>query len=533
MKKVVKVSIGNIAFTIEEDGYLVLKGYLEELNDHYRAKQNGNEIIEGIEERMSELFIEKAGKDAMVTLPVVKEVIGILGRPDDIDQEADSATGSYSSASAQQSSAPKRVYRDPDHKMIGGVCSGLASYFNIDIAIVRIIFLVLLFFSAIPHLIIPPFVNLHFFGGSFITIVYIILWIAIPEAKTMEQKFAMRGQKPDLSNIQRNVENGMNNMGRNIRSAGRNSAPVLNDFFRVIVKIIAIFFIIFSVSGILMLSFMFLGAEIFKGFIPLDILDYVQLGINSTIWLKISALAFFFLPLIGMLYGGIQMLFDFKKSKFRPGLIIVILWIISGFAAATLSVKAARPYFQQGREVSDVPMLSKSDTIYIKLASATAMPQTKVMMEGDESDMTLFWVDESGADRKFVAFPKVRIVRQSGDEARFLNLRTQAFAYTSGEAMIKAQKNLPAFELTDSLLTIHPDVYNKTNKWDGTNKTIALYIPDSVKVIVQEPLKFAFDTNMRIHSGWDWCWGNEDDWNMNHRRNWNWNRGWYHDSDND
>ena len=185
MKKVVKVSIGNIAFTIEEDGYLVLKGYLEELNDHYRAKQNGNEIIEGIEERMSELFIEKAGKDAMVTLPVVKEVIGILGRPDDIDQEADSATGSYSSASAQQSSAPKRVYRDPDHKMIGGVCSGLASYFNIDIAIVRIIFLVLLFFSAIPHLIIPPFVNLHFFGGSFITIVYIILWIAIPEAKTM------------------------------------------------------------------------------------------------------------------------------------------------------------------------------------------------------------------------------------------------------------------------------------------------------------------------------------------------------------
>jgi len=205
MKKVVKVSIGNIAFTIEEDGYLVLKGYLEELNDHYRAKQNGNEIIEGIEERMSELFIEKAGKDAMVTLPVVKEVIGILGRPDDIDQEADSATGSYSSASAQQSSAPKRVYRDPDHKMIGGVCSGLASYFNIDIAIVRIIFLVLLFFSAIPHLIIPPFVNLHFFGGSFITIVYIILWIAIPEAKTMEQKFAMRGQKPDLSNIQRNL----------------------------------------------------------------------------------------------------------------------------------------------------------------------------------------------------------------------------------------------------------------------------------------------------------------------------------------
>ena len=145
--------------------------------------------------------------------------------------------------------------------------------------------------------------------------------------------------------------------------------------------------------------------------------------------------------------------------------------------------------------------------------------------------MTLFWVDESGTDRKFVAFPKVRIVRQGSDQARTLNLRTQAFSYTSGEAMIKAQKNLPAFELTDSLLTIHPDVYNKTNKWDGTNKTIALYIPDSVKVIVQEPLKFAFDANMRIHSGWDWCWGDEEDWNRNHSRRWN--RGWYYDFDND
>ena len=329
----------------------------------------------------------------------------------------------------------------------------------------------------------------------------------------MEHKYAMRGQKPDLSNIQRNVERGMNNMGHNIRSAGRNSAPVINDIFKVFVKIIAIF----SVSGILSLSFIFLGAEIFKGFVPLNIIDYVQLGINNTIWLKVFTMAFLLLPLIGMLYGGIQMLFDFKKPKFRPGLIIVILWVVSGFAAATLSVKAARPYFQQGRDTSEVPILTKSDTIYIKLASTTAMPQTRVMMEGDESDMTLLWMDESGTDRSFVAFPKIRIVRQSADEARSLNLRTQAFSYTSGEAILKAQKNLPAYELTDSLLTIHPDVYNKTNKWDGTSKVIALYIPDSVKVIVQEPIKFAFDSNMRIHSGWNWCWDDNDNWN-NRRR---------------
>lgn len=533
MKKVVKVSVGNIAFTIEEDGYLVLKGYLEELNDHYRAKQNGNEIIDGIEERMAELFTEKAGKDAMITLPVVKDVIAILGRPDDIDDEAGQTSGSYTSTASYSGTAPKRVYRNPDNKIIGGVCSGLAAYFNIDVAIVRAIFLVLLFISAIPSLIIPLFMHPHFFGGSFIFVVYIILWIVIPEARTVEQKYAMRGQKPDLSHIQRNVERGINNVGRNVRRAGRNSAPAINEIGKVISKIFAVFFIMISVSGILFFSFLFLGAEIFKGFMPIEILNYIQLGLNDTLWLKICTLAFFFLPLVGMLYAGIQILFEFKRPRIRPGLIIFILWVISGFASATLIVKAARPYFQEGREITEVPMASLSDTIYVKLASASTMPETKIIMEGDESEFVLFWVDDNGKDHKFVTFPKVRIVRQSDSMPRFLKLRTQTFSYTSGEAMIKAQKNLPVFELTDSLLTIHADVYDKTNKWDGTNKTITLYVPDNVKVLVQEPLKFGFEGNQSIHGDWDmnWCWGrfeSDNDWN----RRWNskWERRW---NDND
>ena len=92
--------------------------------------------------------------------------------------------------------------------------------------------------------------------------------------------------------------------------------------------------------------------------------------------------------------------------------------------------------------------------------------------------------------------------------------------------MIKAQKNLPAFELTDSLLTIQCDVYDKVNKWDGTNKVISIYVPDSVKVIVQEPVKFAFDANMRIHSGWDWCFDDFDNDRWERRWERKWNRRW-------
>lgn len=518
MKKVIKVSLGKIAFTIEEDGYLVLKGYLEELNDHYRGKQNGNEIIEGIEERMAELFIEKAGAGSIVTINVINEVVRILGRPDVIDEESNEE--SYVRTSSAAPRADRKLYRDPDHKMIGGVCSGLAAYFNIEIAIVRVIFLVLLFISWAPHIFFP-FTGI---GGSFILLAYIVMWIAIPEARTVKQKFAMRGEKPDLSNIQRNVERGAARVGRDINRAGRRAAPAVNEVFRVISKIVAVFLVLFSLGGILLFSFLLMGVEIFHGFIPIDVLDYVKLGLTDTLWLKISSLAFFFLPLVGMLYGGIQILFEFRNPRFRPGLIIFILWVIAGFASVTLLVKSSQPYWEDAREVSEVPVISQSDTIYVKFASTNTLPDTNVIMEGDESEMVLFWMDDAAKDKKFISFPKVRIVRQSSDEPRKLRLRTQAFSATSGEAMIKAQKNLPAFELTDSLLTIQCDVYDKVNKWDGTNKVISIYVPDSVKVIVQEPVKFAFDSNMRIHSGWDWCF-DDDEWDRRWERKWNrrWN----------
>jgi len=499
MKKVVKVSIGNLAFTIDEDGYELLKAYLGELNAHYRSKQNGDEIIEGIEERMAELFLEKSGKDSVVSMEVVKDVINILGRPEIIDEE----TGTSEFETNQEKGTrltPKRLYRDPDHKVLGGVCSGLATYLNLDRILVRIIFFLLfLGFSS---------VGFHHGSGSLIVLMYIVLWIVIPEARTVEQRCAMHGESPDLSHIQKRVEDGANQVGSGLRRVGSQGGAIVNSIFSVILKVIAVFLVIFSVSGILFLSFLLLGAEIFQGVIPFDIFDYVQIGFQNPIWLKVSFLLVMFLPLVGMLYGGIQILFGFKSPRLRPGLIIFILWIISGIVFTILVTKASRPYWNERREISEVPMLSKSDTIYIKFSSVTTMPKSRVLMEGDEYGLTLFWVDDAGKERKFVAFPKVRIVRQSEEEGRLLSLRTQAFSYTGGDAMVKAQNNPPVYELTDSLLTIHSDVYDKTNKWDGTNKTISLYIPEGVKVIVQEPLKFGFDAHMRIHEKWDWYWDN-------------------------
>ncbi|MDZ4059259.1 MAG: PspC domain-containing protein, partial [Bacteroidales bacterium] len=141
MKKVVKVSIGNLAFTVEEEGFLLIKGYLDELHDYYDSNVNGDEIIEGIEERMAELFTEKSGFGSVVTTDVIRDVITILGRPDVIVEEQ-SEYRSDSSGGTRRA-VPKRLYRNPENKVLGGVCSGLAAYTSMDVSLIRILCVIL------------------------------------------------------------------------------------------------------------------------------------------------------------------------------------------------------------------------------------------------------------------------------------------------------------------------------------------------------------------------------------------------------
>lgn len=500
MKKVVKVSIGNLAFTIEEEGFLLIKGYLDELHDHYDKKENGQEIIEGIEERMAELFVEKCGPGNVVTAAVIKEVIVILGRPDVIDEDQADLGGT--SSFANRGRIPKKLFRNPDNKVLGGVCSGLAAYTSIDTTLVRVLFVILFLGFSI--------LGIHFGGGGFMIFAYIIMWIAIPEARTVEQRCAMYGEPMDLTNFQRQMEMGFNQAKRGIRRAGREGSDAMSAVGRVLSKIVSVFLILFSLGGLIVLSFLFLGIEIFKDVVPIDFLDYIQLGLSNPLYLKISFLGIVFLPLIGMLYGGIQLLFGFKSRGFRPGLIIFILWILSIFSFGILATKASRPFWSEARYEQEVPITNQYDTLYVKFESSSSVPDSKVMLDAGYSDYALFWMEGERKEQKIVAFPKLRIVKQSKEEGYVVKYRTDALSYTYTEALAKAQKNLPSFEITDSLITIKSNVYSKQNKFDATFRQVFLYIPDGVKVIVTDPVPHDFESQTRR----DWIFDCDHDWDF-------------------
>lgn len=188
MKKTLNINIKGIIFHLDEDAYTKLNSYLEEIKAHFRNKKGQEEIINDIENRIVELFQQKLNdKKQVIVIDDVEEVIGIMGHPADFDEDSEEDQVSYLIQKGK-----KRLFRNIDDRMLGGVCSGLGAYFNIDATWVRIAFLLALFLA----------------GGS--GLVYIVLWIVIPPARTVSEKLEMQGDPVTISNIEKAFKEEMN-----------------------------------------------------------------------------------------------------------------------------------------------------------------------------------------------------------------------------------------------------------------------------------------------------------------------------------
>jgi phage shock protein PspC (stress-responsive transcriptional regulator) len=195
MKITVSVNLGGYSFNIDEDAYAELKRYLKNLELHFAGEESSTEILSDIETRMAELFrVRITGYKQVITIGDVKEVIAILGTPEDIsDNESKSAQDKFSSQGYH------RMYRDPDHRIIGGVCAGMGAYWNTDPVILRVIFVALIL------------------AGGLGVLVYLILYIVLPEAKTTAQKIEMKGEPVNIHNIKESVKKEFENVRKNMK----------------------------------------------------------------------------------------------------------------------------------------------------------------------------------------------------------------------------------------------------------------------------------------------------------------------------
>lgn len=178
MKKTLTINVAGLVFNIDDDAYYRLNDYLEKIRTYFSEEKEVDDIMHDIEIRVAELLGERiTSTKQVVTIQDIEEIIKIMGEPHEFGDPDKERKRSYYRTST------KRVYRDPDNCVLGGVCSGLGAYMGVDPIIVRIIFIVI------------------FFGFGAGLLIYIILWIIIPEAKTTAQKLEMRGDPVNVNNI--------------------------------------------------------------------------------------------------------------------------------------------------------------------------------------------------------------------------------------------------------------------------------------------------------------------------------------------
>ena len=183
MKKVLNISLGSRSFAIEEDAYKRLSEYLGHFRTRLAASATGEnaEVMEDLETRISELFLQELGDESrVVSIALVERVTSQLGMPDGGPEKPKAAEDGEPEPEA---TLRKKIYRDYDNKRIAGVCAGLAIYLDIDVVLARVLMLVALL------------------AGTAGFWLYVICWIAIPKAVTPTQKCEMHGVPVTAENI--------------------------------------------------------------------------------------------------------------------------------------------------------------------------------------------------------------------------------------------------------------------------------------------------------------------------------------------
>ena len=328
MESIVNISLaGSYIFPIESNACRVLQEYLETLQDRVKEGEEGKEILQSIEERIVELFSEYTQEKTPVTLATVQKVIQTIGSPDDIFQD-EKSTGANNRTARTEPMYRARLYRDPDKRVLGGVCAGLAARLNLPPWLVRILFLVFAFFYGITILI------------------YIVLWIAIPKARTPLQKMELHQEPITFSTIEGSVrkeyqamrENRNTKEGNGIGNFFSSLAVLLGSIALAILKysiyVVGGLLIVGSIVSVLALAiglitgWAFIGSECAWGhFLHRDIIFSALITQNGSLSPILFFSALLFLLLLAF-FLGIYCLIK-RKIFLKISAITFVLWLLS------------------------------------------------------------------------------------------------------------------------------------------------------------------------------------------------------------
>lgn len=496
MNKTVNINLANTLFHIDDDAYNKLRRYLESIKRSFSGTKGSDEIIADIEARIAELFLEKMESDRQVITHLeVDQVIDVMGQPEDYMVDEDIFGDEPKKAQSEPGPKSKKLYRDIDHKYIGGVCSGLEHYLGIDSLWIRIIFLI----SAV-------------FTSGFGLIAYILLWILVPEAATTAQKLDMRGEPVNISNIERKVKEGFDDVANKVKSVdyekvGHKVKSSSETFFdalgnlilillKVIGKFIGILLIIIAASSLIALFFGLFTVGVFDA-VSFPGVDFYEI-VNTTgapVWV-VTLLLFLALgiPFFFLLYLGLKILVNNLKSigsiaKFS----LLGLWLLSIGLLFVLGVRQAAEFSNTGsiHEEFVMPQGGPGDTLVIKMREHRFDPNRENLGMGG---MNLVY-DQS--DRKLLLSEEVSLrMRKSNTDKVALSIRKEADGHSIPAARERA-KNIDF----GHAFTAHEIILDQYLTTEASNKVRSQEVTATIDIPQGRMVRFEESTRYHIGGG--------------------------------
>lgn len=571
MKKVININFQGTIIPIEESSYELLKQYIESLRRYFAQEEGSNEIVNDIESRISELFNQrlKAGSTC-ITDEDVQAIIKSIGRPEDLEENELSGETEGPAAEKKEQKEDdfgynfhnyrnKTLFRDENNKVLGGVCSGIAAYFNIDPVIVRVLF-ILFGFTGVGFLLylilwifVPGSISLRNgvrkrmyrnpdekiiggvcsgFGTYFninpwifrvifllplfslvsgswfgvfgfspgFLIVYIILWLVIPEAHTTSEKLEMKGEKVDLNSIKNSVLQEMKDVGERVGKMGKEAGSVaaekgsqigrdihqasmrtstkLGDIILTLIKIF-LYFILGCIALSLILA-LFAGAVVAIGLFPLK--DFVLNDGWQTVYAWGTLIFFVAVPVIGIITLIIRRIARVKGKNNFMGWAFGGLWVI-GWVSLMLLLSSVTRDFKSISSMDEVPYSLSNPGV----SSILIKPiQHEKYRRNSWFKLEPFATYGIGNDTALIGNVNLRIKKSDTDSfkvtvMKFANGNTRRDADTLAALISFSLVQQDSVLLMDKGITI-----NTTDKFRNQQVEVTIYVPVGHKIKIDK-----------------------------------------------
>lgn len=503
MKKTVKVNIGGFSYNIDEDAYNALRVYLDDIKVRLGNGNEAAETIKDIEERISELISAKIPEEGVVSLQLVEEIIAQIGKPEDIGGNAEF------SQKPSGNKTLRRLYRNPEGAIVGGVCSGLSEYFGVDPIVFRLLFVLL------------------FFLKGFGLILYLVLWIATPKAVTPKQKLEMKGEPVTFSNIEKTLKDEMNSVSSNLKNAEpKNFFEKLMSFIGQIalfcLKALLVFFKVLAIMiGVIIIASMlfvflvligifFFGSFMMSWFAPeiggFSLNEFItsMFDISSSIWVTVPIFLIIAIPVVALIYGGVRIIFRFKARDGLIGIIAAVIWIAS-------VVTLALTVFFQARSLtireSVVNTISLNEVAPVKekvivLKSHNLNPDS--LNKASDVQYNFFDMKLTTLNGKKTISGKPELIIEKSDE-EFANITMIKKARGGSKVLAKqnASEIIYNYSIKDSIVTLDPIFTMPDNtKWKNQDITLVMNLPEGYSIYLDSTLMDILDYNQPFSNYW-------------------------------